>query len=247
MGVSGLTMPVATVLSFNGLGLIAARYGWRIAFLLTTVVNILAVVLCALLTKEKTSLSYEKVSVAPLRKVNIWILGGIWGFFNMAAVGYSTWGNTIFIGYGLSAWISDLLASMFMLGILTMPLTGFISDKSGGRRRFFIILASVSMFLIFPFFPYIEREFLVGLALVLGLSAAFLPPALFALPEEILGAGEWGLGWGVLNTFTNLGAILGPLLVGYVLDVAKTTSMCFFLLSFFALSALLLALLLKST
>jgi len=87
----------------------------------------------------------------------------------------------------------------------------------------------------------------VGLALALGLFAAFLPPALFALPEEILGVAEGGLGWGVLNTFTNLGAILGPLLVGYVLDVAKTTSMAFFLLSFFALSALLMAFFLKST
>jgi MFS family permease len=246
MGISGLTMPVATVLSFNSLGLLAAKYSWRAAFLLTAVINILAVVLCAVLTRERSSLSYEKVSLAPLRKVNIWILGGIWGFFNMAAVGYSTWGKTIFIGYGLPAGISDLLASMFMLGVLMMPLTGFISDRSG-ERKFFIIMASVSMFLIFPLFPYVEKRLLVGLALVLGLSAAFLPPALFALPEEILGAGEGGLGWGVLNTFTNLGAILGPLLVGYALDAAKTTSMAFFLLSFFALSALLMALFLKST
>jgi predicted MFS family arabinose efflux permease len=69
---------------------------------------------------------------------------------------------------------------------------------------------------------------------------------LFALPDAILGEGKGVLGWGVLNTFMNLGFILGPLSVGYVLDNAQSTSIVFYALSLFALMALLLALLLKS-
>jgi MFS family permease len=247
MGIFGLTMPLATVVSFNSQVVIANGYGWRAAFQVTTVVNILAFALCLLLAKERSTISSGKTSgLAPLRKVNIWILGVIWAFFNMAVVGYSTWGKTIFTGHGLPAGMPDLLASMIMLGTLTTPLTGFISDRLGGRRRF-IILATVAMFLTFPLFPFVEPEFLVVLGLILGLLVAFLPPALFALPEEILGAGKAALGWGVLSTFMNLGFILGPLSVGYVLDTSNSTSAAFFLLSFFALTALFMALVLRSS
>ncbi len=247
MGIFGLTLPVATVVSFNSLAVLANAYGWRAAFLFPFVVNILALALCVLLAKERSTVSYEKTNLTPLRKMNIWILGAIWGLFNMAVVGYSTWGKTIFTGYGLTGGIPDLLASMLMLGTLTTPLTGFISDRLGARRRLFIVIASAAMFLMFPLFPYVETNSLFVLGLVLGLLVAFLPPALFALPEEILGAGKGILGWGVLSTFMNLGFLVGPLLGGYVLDSTNSPSMVFFMLSFFAFFSLLLALLLKSS
>ena len=245
MGIFALTMPVATVAAFNSLGFVADAYGWRAAFVLTTIINILALALC-IFSKEGSIVFKDHTGLSPLRNGNIWVLGGIWALFNMAVVGYSTWGKTIFIGYGLSGWMPDLLASMLMVGTLTTPFTGFLSDRFGGRRRF-IILASAAMFLMFPLFPYIEVTFLVELGLALGLLLAFLPPTLFALPEEILGAGKGVLGWGVLSAFMNLGFILGPLSLGYVLDTAKSSAMVFFLLSFFSLLSLLLALVLKSS
>ena len=189
MGIFGLTMPVATVVAFNSLAVVANGYGWRDAFLVTTVVNILALALC-ILAKERRPDSPVKTSLAPLRNVNIWILGVIWGLFNMAVVGYSTFGKTIFIGYGLTEGMSDLLASTLMVGTLTTPLTGFLSDRIGGKRRPLIVVATCAMFLMFPLFPYVEAKYLFALGLVLGLLVAFLPPALFALPDAILGEGK---------------------------------------------------------
>jgi hypothetical protein len=68
----------------------------------------------------------------------------------------------------------------------------------------------------------------------------------FSLPEEILGKGRGVLGWGVLSTFMNLGFILGPLSLGYVLDTSTSTTTVFFSLSAFALTALFMAIPLKS-
>ena len=109
----------------------------------------------------------------------------------------------------------------------------------------FILVTAFSMTFMFPLFPYVGVEAVAYLALVLGLLAAFLPPAVFTLPEEILGQGNGGVGWGVLNTFQNLGIILGPLIVGYALDVAKGASPFFFLLAIFAFFSLILAILLN--
>lgn len=130
--------------------------------------------------------------------------------------------------------------------IVASPLTGLISDRMGGRRRLFIILATLTMSLLFPAFAYLQAGSLVALGLGLGLLVAFLPPSVFALPEDILGKWKGAVGWGVLSTFMNLGFILGPLSLGYVLDSSSGTSMAFFSLSLFALAALILATLLKS-
>ena len=248
MGVYGLNMPLGTIAAFNTVGFVSQRLGWRTSLLLTTVVNASALLCCVLLIKEKRIASTQGAQgfSSNLRRAHIWILGFIWCLFNMAQIGYSTWGKTIFMTYGLSGGSSDLLASLLIAGSLATPLTGFISDRWAGHRRFFILIAAISMTLMFPLFPYVGVGALTYVALILGLLAAFLPPAVFALPEEILGVGNEGVGWGVLNTFQNLAIIVGPLTAGYALDVAKSASPIFFLLTIFALLSLILAILLKS-
>jgi len=128
MGIFGLTMPVAVVASFNTQAILANDYGWRTAFLVAGIVNALSLGFCVLITERRTT-SSGKDSLASLRNFNIWILGGVWMLFNMAVVGYSTWGKTIFMGYGLPPGTSDLLASTLMLGTLATPMTGLISDR----------------------------------------------------------------------------------------------------------------------
>jgi MFS family permease len=245
MGLFSLNMPAATVISFNVLGAVASQYGWRFSIFCTVVVNISALILC-FISKDGGRVKPEKIDLAPLRKVNIWILGLIWALFNMAAIGYTTWGKTIFIRFDwIPIALSDLVASLLMLGAFIAPLTGLVSDRLG-KRRPLIIISCLCMSGIFLTFPYIQKIFLVPLALTLGLLAAFLPPALFALPEELLGKGKGGIGLGVLNTFLNLGVIIGPFTIGYVLDFTDSGHLSFFVMAFFVLLASLLAFILKA-
>ena len=248
MGVYGLNMPVGTIAAFNILGFVSQEFGWRTSLFLTTAVNALALLCCLLFLKEKRTVSLQlaRKFSSLLRNVDIWVLGLIWCFFNMAQIGYSTWGKSIFMTYGLSSGSSDVAASLLIAGSLATPLTGFISDKWAGNQKYFILIAAISMTLVFPLFPYVGVAVIVYLALILGLLAAFLPPAVFALPREILGAGNEGVGWGILNTFQNLAIIVGPLSAGYALDILKTTSPIFFLFTLFSLLSLILAIFLKS-
>jgi MFS family permease len=248
MGFYGLNMPVGTIAAFIILGFVSQKLGWRTSLLVTSVVDALALLCCVLFLKEKKSVSKQSTGgfSVHLRNSGIWILGLIWCLFNMAQIGYSTWGKTIFLTYGLSAGSSDLVASLLIAGSLATPLTGFISDRWAGHRTFFIVIAAVSMTAMFPLFPYVGVSSVGYLALILGLLAAFLPPAVFALPETILGAGNESVGWGVLNTFQNSAIIIGPLSAGYALDVLGSTSPIFFLFAFFALLSSILAILLRS-
>ena len=248
MGFYGLNMPVGTIAAFLSLGFVSQRFGWRTSLFLTTVVDASALLCCILFLKEKRTVSRQSTGrfSLHLRNSSIWILGLIWCLFNMAQIGYSTWGKTIFLTYGLSGGSSDLVASLLVAGSLATPLTGFISDKWVGHRKLFILIAAVSMTLMFPLFPSVGVGSVGYLALILGLLAAFLPPAVFALPETILGAGNESVGWGVLNTFQNSAIILGPLTAGYALDVLRSPSPIFFLFAFFALLSSILTILLRS-
>jgi predicted MFS family arabinose efflux permease len=248
MGIFGLNMPLATVISFNVLSTVALMSSWRNMILLATTVNASILLICIFSIREKGHYTpSERSTFKPLGNWNIWILGAVWGFFNMAAIGYTTWGKTIFMLFkDLSFGFSDFLASLLMFGALITPLTGFISDRTKVRRSL-ILVSSLVMFAIFLVFPLVNKSLYLPLALILGLSAAFLPPAVFALPEEILGVGKGAVGFGVLNTCLNTGIALGPLFVGYTLDLTHNEIFTFLVMSAFMFISLVLALSLKST
>ncbi len=241
MGVFGLCMAAGTVAAFNGLGFIASNHGWRLSILVTVIVNVIALLICVGLAKEKSGTVAQKIELKPLKNINIWILGLGWALFNMAALGYTSWGKTIFTRYyGLTMDYSDFLASMLMLGAFIQPLTGFISDMLG-RRRILIIISCAVAFAIFLLFPYSLPSYFILLALGLGLATAFVPPAMFALSGEVLGPGKGALGFGIMNTFLNVGIIFGPLSLGYILDTTDSSHLSFLTLAIFALSASFLA------
>jgi len=245
MGLFSLNMPVATVLSFNTLGGVASTYNWRTPILFVTIVNASILLICIFSIKEKGRYAPERSALRSLKNSNIWILGLIWGFFNMGAIGYTTWGKTIFTKFlGLPLALSDFLASLLMLAALITPLSGFLSDKAE-KRRPFILLSSLLMLVVFLVFPFSNETSYLLLASILGLSAAFLPPAVFALPEEILGIGKSGLGFGVLNTCLNLGIALGPMFIGYTLDMTQNEVFAFVIMAAFMLVTSILALVMK--
>jgi len=246
MGLFGLTMPVATVLSFNVLSRVASIYSWRTPIFFATAVNASILLICFFAIKEKDRYAPGRAALRSLKNSNIWILGLIWGFFNMGVIGYTTWGKTIFTEFmGLPLTFSDFLASLLMLVALITPLGGFVSDRAE-RRRPFIQLSSLLMLGIFLVFPFSNQASYLLLASILGLSASFLAPAVFALPEEILGVGKGGLGFAVLNTCLNIGVALGPMFVGYALDLTRNSVLAFLTMAVFMFVTFILALVVKS-
>lgn len=237
MGVFGICMPSGIIVAFNFLGAIGSIYSWRTSILVTAAVNLVALVACLLLTIEKKDSHSSGLSVEPFRNVHIWILGLGWALFNMVALGYTTWGKTIFVKYyGLSMEFSGLLASTIMFGAFAQPLTGHISDMLGRRRS----LAAVSCALIaviFLLFPFLSSTYFLPVTLLLGILVAFVTPALYALSGKVLGMENGALALGVMNAFLNLGIILGPFTLGYVLDSSDSSLLLFLAMALFALWA----------
>lgn len=237
MGVFGICMPSGIIVAFNFLGVIGSIYGWRSSILVTAAVNLVALVACLLLTTEKKDRRSSRLSVEPFRNIHIWILGLGWALFNMAALGYTTWGKTIFVKhYDLSMEFSGLLASTIMFGAFAQPLTGHISDMLG-RRRSLATISCALIAVIFLSFPFLSSTYFLPVTLLLGILVAFVTPALYALSGKVLGMENGALALGVMNAFLNLGIILGPFTLGYLLDSSDSSLLLFLTMALFALWA----------
>src|SRR3990172_1122158 len=91
MGLYNTGMPVGTILSFNLLGLVGLRLGWRFALLSSAAVSFIALFLVISLREAATE--HEPVGLRRSLAAaggRIWLLGLAWLFFNAAAIAFLT-------------------------------------------------------------------------------------------------------------------------------------------------------------
>ena len=247
MGIFGLCMPVATIISFNLIGIVGVVLGWRSVLLITLVISVVSLFIWIFLVKEKDS---YKNSFSPplsgLKNKQIWVLGLIWATFNMATISFTTWSPKLFENIWETTTIyANFLASLLMIAALITPITGYLSDRLG-KRRLLIASSALVMAAFFFLIPSATVKSLVLIIGLLGLTSAFIAPSVFALSSEILDEKSGGLGFGILNTSVNIGIVVGPLLVGYVIDVTYSKTAIFSVMAAFVIVTTLLCFILKS-
>jgi MFS family permease len=245
MGILALNMPVATVISFNLLGRVELAYGWRSSFWIATALALVILILFMLLVKEK-KVVHAAVSLVSLKRVPMWILALIWGNFSMAVLSFTTWGKTLFMDFnGASAVQADFLAGLIMLMAFTTPFMGYLAGRVG-RCRPLILLSLIGITACLALMPTVDGVLQMLLIVALGLFAAIAPPCIFALPPELIGPENTGMGFGMLSTALNFGVLTGPLTVGWVLDTVHSDVAVFTTMAFFAALGALVTYFLKA-
>ncbi len=235
MGIFGLSMPLATVFSFNLLGTLGSMYSWRLSILISLGISIAVLFIWMASVRKKPILKENKSNKFSLSLGNrqIWLLGLAWATFNMAIISFTTWGPKLFEDFWmLASSRANFLASMLMIGSLIAPLTGYISDRLG-RRRILIIFSALGMTVLLFLLPFSSDLTLFLLTALLGLVGAFSVPSILALPIEILDRASIGLGYGILNTCLNIGIITGTLLTGAVIDLTQNATIVFSVMALF--------------
>jgi MFS family permease len=196
--------------------------------------------------KEEPSKKQAPVMIEGIKNRQMWLLGIVWALFNAAAISYLTWAGTFFIELkNISSSVAFFMASFLMIAAMTMaPLTGTLSDKLG-KRKIFLMGASVGMSVSFLLMPGLSLPLLIFPVITLGVAAAFLPPPLFSLPPEILPL-RTGLGYGILNVCLSVGIVSGPALVGHIRDTFPGEFPVYAMMAVFSLLAFVFASLLKT-
>ena len=243
LGIWALNMPLATVMAFNILNHAALAYGWRSSFWIAGALALVILIISRIFTAERR-VERKSYLLAPLRTGSIWILAAVWAAVNMAILSLTTWGKTLFIDMNIPPVRADFLAGLVMIVTLITPLTGYIADRIG-RRRILILISAIGATACLALLPIAGGQPLIPL-IILGLFMSLTPPSLFALPPELIGPENTGQGFGVLNTAQNFAVLIGPLIVGRVLDSTQSGAAAFFTMASFAALAVIFTLLLKA-
>lgn len=229
LGVFAAGLPAATGVAFNLFSLL----GWRGATVAGAAVAVSGLIAFRLLARD--------LRVAPgvqgsrlgftlaFRNKEVWRVALVAFFGYMAIVSFTTWMPTTLVGYaGIAVWLATLLASILLLIDLPLgPVWGRVSDRVR-RRKPFVVAAFVIYLagsIVVPFVATLPLALaalaLLGVITLMGTGCAAFFPAASAIPAQSVRPELAGAAFGLFLTAQFLGMGLGPMVVGYTLDVTS--------------------------
>ena len=244
MGMHGVVGTVGIVLTPTISWLIGAAFGWPWAFICFGVPSMIVALLIAKFYGEDKHTNEKKGSISEALKIpdlkSLLIFNVAIGFFMKGIDLFSPiyLGNNKGIG---SMWASIALSLMLTAGVFGQLLGGIVADKYGSKRVLIVAMAGICISLVsLLFFPIP----LIGIAifvLVYGLFFNAHQPALTAITGLCSPEKQRGAVFGIFF-FTSFGlGSFSQVISGYIGDLYGL-DWAFYLLTFFAVIALLLSL-----
>lgn len=232
MGLWATWVPVGSVLMYLIAPPLAMSFGWKSVWWFSLIFSLVAFVLVWLFMKMPPHMAAAPQEAggpppeeAPdMKKAmsirDIWLLGALFGLFNMALIAVSTFYPTFLSavrGHSMTSasWTSSIV---MIVVIFSAPLAGILSDRLGSRKVFLtwpFIVAAI-MFI----FPFTATDTVIVLWLILmGVIAGAIPTATFAATPEIMKKPALvGMGMAVVALGQNLGMFIGPTMFGALLE-----------------------------
>ena len=174
----------------------------------------------------------ELYDVSPLGVVGIFLMGGVFSaLFGMTAV----WGTEA----GLSILeISIFTAAIYFGGLVFQYPIGWLSDKMD-RRKLLVAVALIGTGAgAFAVLVDLSFFWLLGVALIIGGISNPLYSLLVAYTNDYVDTDQMAAVSGGLLFVNGLGAIVGPLAIGWIMSVIGPSGFFLFIISLTALLAL---------
>jgi nitrate/nitrite transporter NarK len=225
MGIWATWVPLGSVIMYNLAPALRASAGWRAVWWAGGAFALLAFILYWLLMRLPPGQASPPAEAPPklgraLANRNIWLLALQFGCMNLVIIGFSTFFPTFLSevrSYSIAhaAFIASL-PTILILG--SAPLAGWLSDRIGSRRLVFSIpYLFIALMMTLPF--KLNGPALYVLMILLGVITGAVPTATFAAAPEIMGQPQLaGLGLAVVAMGQNLGMVIGPILLGSLVE-----------------------------
>jgi MFS family permease len=214
--------------------------------LIPTVILIFTTSVFFLLFKERDGAKHPQFTFRAIRNRQAWLVGLVWGFFNMGFYSYVTWAGTFFIEMkNIPSSLAFFLVSLMTLTMIPVgPVAGILSDRFG--KKIFVVTSVFVMSISFLFIPYLMLPLLLLPIMTLSISNSLLPAPIFSLQSKVLPAAISGLSFGIFATCSSAGQTFSPYLVGLTRDVFPGSAPVFFVMAIFCFLSFICALFIKT-
>ena len=243
LGIFVAGLPAGTGIAFDVLAPLGAKLGWRaemgVAFLL-----LLGVLLVFLRAVPRTphQRAHTPRLLPVLRNGQLWRLSLVTLLGYTAIIGFTTWTPTTLVSFArVPLWLGAVIASVLLvIDIPFAPLWGTVSDRLGRRKPFIVGGFTIYLLgsLVVPVVASASGWGIAGLLITItgmGVGCAMFFPAALAIPTETVEPEQVGLTCALFFMAQVGGMLLGPVLIGEVLDLGSATG------AFLAVSAITLA------
>jgi CP family cyanate transporter-like MFS transporter len=223
---TGGTLPLAIVIPaiyFGGLD------KWRNTLLTWGVLSIAIGVIwwISLGNKKEEESSYQnsasKISfphiVSVIKSRSLWLIAIELFLSNAVFYAESAWLISYFTSRGLATGNANFLVALFFaISIPSVLVLPFVSDKLPGRRRLMILVAGIVSALSASALTYSVLSIAWVFCLGLGISISTIFVISLVLPIDIFPKQDIGTASGTIISISYVGGLLGPSIVGYLID-----------------------------
>ena len=151
---------------------------------------------------------------------DLWLISLLFACFNFVFIALITWAPTFLQqARGISLARAAFLVSLTsILSIIACPTSGWVSDRTG-TRKWVTVIPMVFMAPLFPLFFSAGETGFLALAVLVGFIGGFVPTGVFAGAVEAVGDERLGgMAMAVIQIGQNAGMLLGPLVMGWVIE-----------------------------
>ncbi|MDP6822253.1 MAG: MFS transporter [Dehalococcoidia bacterium] len=205
---------------------IAGATSWQFVMLLTSGVNLAALVLLITVVRlapptAAVTESGKPGFMIPSRELLLVCLAGIaWGFFNAGFAIHFSFTPDLLSENGMSSTEAKALVSVGVwITMLSIPFGGYFVEKVG-RSNAMIAIFSLLVAATLGLFPYLSIP--LALSVVIGLALGPPPGPLLALPSQALSVENRGIGLGIFYTWFYAFMALGPTVAGFGRDITDS-------------------------
>lgn len=225
MGIWSIGMPLGLSWQIPFSTWVMETYGWRTAYVFGAVFSLLFLVALSFVAKPGPALPQapptekRKISMADaFKSVEIWkfsiaVMLFIITFMTIQSA-YQTWLIEV---KGLDSLTAGSITGLIgLMGIIAAPISGWISDKIGGRKKPMFALSAILSGIAILLFAYIGPELVVPITILIGFFLFMNPPHMFGIPPLLVRPELGGTALGIVITFFYIAGIFGPMWIGSV-------------------------------
>jgi MFS family permease len=241
IGIFNTSVPLSVIIAMNLFSAISDKAGWRTIVYPSFGFPLLIVfILFFFFTRAPIrAQQYESGSRSILQDIrqaglSIILVAIAWLCINLIMASLMTFTPDYLKMNGLSIVSAGFVTSIIMWpSLLLSPVIGFIIDKIG-RKHMIIIASSLIACVLIALIPYVTT-WIIWLTLFIGIALALIPTPLFALASEATEPQKQGMAFGIMGTCQNIGAVLGPYIIGLMRDATGAYQSSYLTISGFML------------
>lgn len=225
MGIWAAWVPVGATIALNFGNPIINAVGWRGFWWSGALVAAIAFIVYGLVVtsppeKEapKGKASAPKASIGSgLKQPAIWMLALSFAGYNFVAISFGTWAPSFYQErFALDAGTAGFYAGLvFLVASFVVVLAGKVLDLISNRYRMLLISVVLTGIVYSCAFVLNSPSLIIPFVIGIGFISSFYPPTVFTVAPETMTSPELaGVAMGVVNLGANMGALLGPPMVG---------------------------------